>query len=114
MRRLNDLSKHNSVEEGIATPRIRPIYNPEVREQQMIGHAIDLAEKQLIDGTASAAVITHYLRLGTEKAKLERVKLEKEITLIASKADSITTAADNEGLAKQVLDSMKSYGMLHE
>ena len=100
---------NHSVEEGIAT--VRPIFDPETRENQLIGYAVDLAEKQLKDGSASAAVITHYLRLGTEKSKLERVKLQKEILLIASKADSITSGQDNSDLSQRVLDAMKSYGM---
>lgn len=104
-------SNHSNSEEGVAVRRPRPILDPETRENQLVGLAVDLAEKQLIDGTASAAVITHYLRLGTEKAKLERLKLEKEITLVSAKASSITAGQDNESLAKQVIESMKSYGM---
>lgn len=103
--------KSNNVDEGVATKRPRPVLDPESRENQMVGLAVDLAEKQLIDGTASAAVITHYLRLGTEKAKLDRLKLEKEVALISAKAASIEASHDNESLAKQVMESMKSYGM---
>ena len=98
------------IEEVVVTRR-KPVLTPEAKENQMIGYAVDLAEKQLRDGTASAAVITHYLRLGTEKAKLERVKLEKEITLVAAKAESISSEQNNESLVKQVVDSMKNYGM---
>ena len=35
----------------------------DAREQRMIKYATDLAEKQLREGTASAQVITHYLKL---------------------------------------------------
>ena len=44
--------------------RHRPALSPEARENQMISYAVDLAEKQLIEGTASSQVITHYLKLG--------------------------------------------------
>lgn len=63
----------------------------------------------MIEGTASAAVITHYLRLGTEKTKLERLKLEKEIKLVEAKADSIESSARSEELYSQAIEAMKSY-----
>ena len=40
--------------------KLRPALSPEARENQMIALAVDLAEQQLIDGTASAQVITHF------------------------------------------------------
>ena len=52
--------------------RIRPALTAEARENQMISLAVDLAEKQLQEGTASSQVITHFLKLGTTKAELER------------------------------------------
>ena len=107
------LSKKSNVdiEDVVVTRRPRPILTPEAREDHMINLAVDLAEKQLSDGTAATAVITHYLRLGTEKAKLERIKLEKETLLIAAKADAIDAEQNNESLVQKVMDSMKSYGM---
>ena len=50
------------------TPKkMRPALTPEARENQMIALAVDLAEQQLRDGTASSQVITHYLKLGSTK-----------------------------------------------
>ena len=40
--------------------KIRPALTPEARENQMIALAVDLAEKQLLEGTASSQVITHH------------------------------------------------------
>ena len=59
---------------GAAAParRMKPALSPEARENQLISLAVDLAEKQLIEGTASAQVITHYLKLATVKEQLER------------------------------------------
>ena len=54
------------------TRRSRPALTPESREKQMISLAVDLAEQQLKDGTASSQVITHYLKLASMKEKLER------------------------------------------
>ena len=55
----------------------RPALTPEARENQMIALAVDLAEQQLLDGTATSQVITHYLKLGSTKERLEKEKLEK-------------------------------------
>lgn len=57
--------------------KIRPALTPEARENQMISLAVDLAEKQLMEGTASSQVITHYLKLGSTKERLEKEKLKK-------------------------------------
>ena len=58
--------------------KIRPALTPEARENQLISLAVDLAEKQLQEGTASSQVITHYLKLGSMRERLEREKLEEE------------------------------------
>lgn len=86
-----------------------PASTPEGREQQLINKAVLLAERQLEDGTASAAVITHFLKLATEKERLERQKLEKENKLLEVKASSITQAQDSENLAKEAIEAMKAY-----
>ena len=86
-----------------------PAATPEAREQQLINKAVLLAEKQLEDGTASAAVITHFLKLATEKEKLERQKLQRENQLLEVKASSISQAQDSENLAKEAIEAMRSY-----
>ena len=61
--------------------RIRPALTPEAREDQLIALATNLAEKQLLEGTASSQVITHYLKMGSTKERLEReiMKEQKEM-----------------------------------
>jgi hypothetical protein len=54
-----------------STKRIRPALNPEARENQLISLAIDLVEQRLLDGTASSQETTHFLKLGSMKARLE-------------------------------------------
>ena len=72
--------------------KIRPALTPEARENQMISLAVDLAEKQLLEGTASSQVITHDLKLGTTKEKLEREILEKQKALIEAKTENLQSA----------------------
>ena len=82
---------------------------PEARENQMIALAVDLAEKQLTEGTASAQVITHYLKLATTREKIEKEILEKQKDLITAKTDQIKSQATSEELYAEALAAMKRY-----
>lgn len=89
--------------------RQRPADTPEERENQMIGYAVDLAEKQLREGTASSQVITHYLKLGTQKEKLEREKLQLEKDLLVAKTEALQSQKSTEELYKKALNAMSMY-----
>lgn len=96
-----------------SSPRkIRPALSPEARENQMISLAVDLAEKQLIEGTASSQVITHYLKLGTMNHKLELEKLEKENALLKAKTESLQSSQRMEELYADAIKAMQSYSGL--
>lgn len=83
--------------------------SPEARENQMIAYAVDLAEKQLREGTASSQVITHYLKLGSSKERLEREKLERENELLRAKAENLQSAQRSEEAYKEALKAMRTY-----
>lgn len=89
--------------------KIRPALTPEARENQMIALAVDLAEKQLIEGTASSQVITHFLKLATSRERLEKEKLEKENELLRAKTEAIESAKRVEELYSDALRAMRSY-----
>jgi len=91
-----------------SSPR-RPAINPEARENQLIAMAVDLAEKQLIKGTASSQVITHFLKLGSTKEKIEKEILEKQKELITAKTKAIQSGERIEELYNNALNAMKSY-----
>lgn len=87
----------------------RPALTPEARENQLISLAVDLAEQQLRDGTASSQVISHYLKLGSTKASLEKEKLKSENELLRAKKESIESAKRVEELYMNALNAMKNY-----
>lgn len=89
--------------------RSRPALTPEARENQLVSLAVDLAEQQLRDGTASSQVITHYLKLGSTRASLEKEKLERENELLRAKTENLESAKRIEELYKEALDAMKIY-----
>ena len=87
-----------------------PATTPEARENQLISLAVDLAERQLVEGTASSQVITHYLKLGSTKERIEKEILEKQKILIEAKTESLQSAKRVEELYAKALNAMKSYG----
>lgn len=89
--------------------KIRPALTPEARENQMISLAVDLAEKQLMEGTASSQVITHYLKLGSTKERLEKEKLEEENKLLKAKTEALQSAKRVEELYSDAIAAMKRY-----
>lgn len=89
--------------------KMRPALTTESRENQLISLAVDLAEKQLIEGTASSQVITHYLKLGTTTAKLEKEKLERENELLRAKTQALKSVEKVEELYENALKAMRSY-----
>ena len=89
--------------------KIRPALTPEARENQMISLAVDLAEKQLQEGTASSQVITHELKLGSMREKLGREKLAEENKLLRAKTKSIEEAADMKDLYVNAIKAMARY-----
>lgn len=102
-------SKKENESDSENVRKIRPARSPEARENQMIALAIDLAEKQLMEGTASSQVITHFLKLGSTKEKIEKEILEKQKELIAAKTESLQSAKRIEELYAQAMDAMRDY-----
>lgn len=92
-----------------ASRKMKPALNPEARENQLISLAIDLAEKQLLEGTASSQVITHYLKLGSTKERLEKEMLQEQKKLLEAKTDALQSAKRVEELYTNALEAMRSY-----
>lgn len=90
-------------------PRRRPATTPEARENQLVSLAVDLAERQLKDGSASSQVISHYLKLGSSREKLEQERLRRENVLLKTKAEAMESAKRVEELYGQALSAMRSY-----
>ena len=91
-------------------PRGRPATSPKDREDEMINLAIGLAEQQLRDGTASTAVIVHYLKLGSTRGMLENDMLEEKRKLLKAQTDSVESSKRVEELYKKALSAMQIYG----
>ena len=102
--------RNGAIEDPVPQRRSRPATTLDAREQQLVAKAVDLAEKQIEDGTASAQVITHFLRLGTTRERLEQEKLRRENILLEGRTEQLASQGRIESLYKEALNSMREYG----
>lgn len=86
-----------------------PARTPEERENQLIEAAVDLAESQLRSGDASAQVITHYLKLGSSRERLEQQRLKNEVALLETKREHMESEMRTEALIADALRAMQAY-----
>lgn len=90
-------------------PRRKPATTPEGRENQLVSDAIDLAETQIRSGNASSQVITHFLKLGSTRERLEQQRLEHENELTRVKIEALESQKRVEELYMEALQAMRSY-----
>jgi hypothetical protein len=96
-------------EEEVPIQRLRPALTPEAREAQMISLAEDLAEKQLLEGTASSQVIVHYLKLGSMKERHEIEKLKADTMLQQAKVEALGSAQRVEAMYEEAMRAFRRY-----
>lgn len=80
----------------------------------MINLAMQLVERRLREGTASSAETTHFLKLATMKADLEKKKLEEENKLLRAKTETLENAKDTKKMYANVLKAMAKYNGVDE
>lgn len=88
---------------------MRPALTPESREQQLIALAVDLVEQRLLDGTASSQETTHFLKLASNKYKLEVERQKYENELIKAKTKALQDQADMKTLYADAIAAMRRY-----
>ena len=80
---------------------------PDARENQLIALAIDVAERQLKEGTASSQVITHFLKLGSSKERLELLVEQRK--LAKAKVENLESMKRSEELYDNAIEAMRRY-----
>ena len=93
----------------VVKPSRKPATTPEGRENEMVSAAIDLAEQQILGGTASSQVITHFLKLGSTRERLEQQRLEHENELTRVKIEALESQKRVEELYMEALTAMRTY-----
>ena len=103
------MAKVRSARSSNSSRKVRPALSPEARENQLISLAIDLVEQRLIDGTASSQETTHFLKLSSTKARIEKEILEKQKELISAKTENLKSAQRIEELYAEAITAMRNY-----
>lgn len=96
-------------EEEPEPTRQRPATTLKAREDQLIQLAVNRAEQQLMEGTASAQVITHYLKLGSSRELLEQERLRHENLMLDAKREAFAGQASSDELYKKALEAFRGY-----
>lgn len=88
---------------------MHPALDDDTREKQLISLAADLAERQLIDGTASAQTINHFLKLGSSRERREQQRLDQENELLKAKIEQLQSNRRVEELFDEAIRAMRTY-----
>ena len=103
------MAKTKAASSSTSSRRMRPALSPEARENQLISLAVDLAEQQLRDGTASSQIIAHYLKQSTAKTQLELERLRYENEMIQAKTENLKSIKKSEELMEKALKAFRNY-----
>ena len=90
-------------------PKKPPATNPAEREHELINIALDEAERQMLNGTASAQVIVHFLKLASSKDRLEREKIRMDTMYRAKQIENMNSQAAAEELYENAINAMRNY-----
>lgn len=100
-------SDHRSAK--VSAKRKPPAKTPEAREAQLVNMAYEFAEEQFRTGEASSQVTTHFLKLGSERERLEREKIRHETVLLEAKVKQIESQAELKVLFEDAMARLTGY-----
>lgn len=87
----------------------RPAATPQERESQLTSLAYDLAERRLVDGSATAQEVVFFLKAGSQREQLEQQKLLQENMVLAARAEQMAQNNRLEQLMGEALNAFRSY-----
>lgn len=103
------MSKRKATDLDEQPKSLPPTLTVEGRENQLIAAAYDLAEKRILEGTASSQELTYFLKAGSSKTALELNKLREENKLLRAKTEALQAQISNEALLDKALKAFRSY-----
>jgi hypothetical protein len=87
----------------------RPGLTPDAEENQCIALSMKLVKQRLENGTASSQETTHFLKLGSSIARLQKEKLEAENALLAAKKEQINNTQRESEMYEEALNAFRRY-----
>ena len=95
--------------EGIGDKEYPPATTQDAREKQLICMAYDLAEIRMRNGTASSQEVVHFLRMGSQRDKLEKEIMGEQKKLVTAKAGAYESARNLETMINDAMEMFKVY-----
>ena len=86
-----------------------PARTEEEEEKRACGYAMDLAIKWMREGTAPAQVVTHFLKIGSQREQAELEKTRREIELLKAKKKAIESAEEQDKKYEEVIRAISAY-----
>lgn len=102
------MARRTSDEES-PEPLPPPATTLEGREDQLIAAAMDLVERRIHGGTASAQETVHFLRLGSVRNQLEQDKLRHENEVLQTRVKEMESRKDSGEMYARALKAMRGY-----
>lgn len=103
------MAKGTSKTPASSSVSMRPGLTPEAEENQIIAMAYQEVKRRIADGTASSQELTHFLKMGSSKARLENERLIEENKLLRAKTKALESAEDMKELYAEAIKAMASY-----
>ena len=89
--------------------KVTPPLDDEGMENKLISLAMRQAEQQLTDKTASSQVMTHFLRLGSARARIEEEQLKLQNLLLEEKIRSEQSGQQIEAMFEELKEALQGY-----
>ena len=89
--------------------KYRSATTDEERELQLISKAYDFAERQMDENTASSQIVTHFLKAGSTRERLEKDRLKRDNELLKAKVEDLQSRKRVEERMTEVLQAMRKY-----
>ncbi len=86
-----------------------PAITAEAMEDQMIALAMERAREKLRDGTASNALIMHFVRQGSLKERKQLEILEEQRKLLIAKTTAIDAERNSDEMIRAAMEAFQSY-----
>lgn len=104
------MGRHRSpIGSGLGDKQYPPALTDEAREKQLICMAYDLAEQRMRDGTASSQEVVHFLRMGSQRDRLEKEIMGEQKKLVTAKAGAYQSARNLETMISDAMEMFKLY-----
>jgi hypothetical protein len=86
-----------------------PATTLEGREDQLILAAMDLVERRIHEGNASAQETVHFLKLGSVRNQLEQEKLRHENTALQARVKEMERRTSGDDMYAKALQAFRGY-----